>query len=294
MLHVTCPSVCMLSVRYYCQVLRNFHFLDRFSNHPHYVTLCHIPSQSSWCHIPSQSSLCHIPSNPRYVTCHHNPRVTFHNNPRYVTFHHNPHVTLSHSITILIVSHSTFHQNPNYVIFYHNPHYVLLSYSITIIMSRHIPLQSSLCHIPSQSSLCHIQSQSSLCHMSYSITILMSHSITILMSHSITHVTFHHNPHVTFHHNPHCVTFHHNLHYVTFHHNPPCGSHADGRTDMTKLIVAGRNFANAPKVYSIIILPVVWYGFETWSLTVRGEQELGVFEYWVLGECLGVRLEKTA
>jgi len=40
---------------------------------------------------------------------------------------------------------------------------------------------------------------------------------------------------------------------IKFHENPSCGSrvvpcgHTDGQTDMTKLIVAVRNFANAPK-----------------------------------------------
>jgi hypothetical protein len=36
------------------------------------------------------------------------------------------------------------------------------------------------------------------------------------------------------------------------------------------------------KVYRIIILPVVLYGCETWSLTVREEQRLRVFENRVL------------
>jgi len=40
-----------------------------------------------------------------------------------------------------------------------------------------------------------------------------------------------------------------------FHKNPSIGSrvfHADGRTDMTKLIVTFRNFANAPKKTQIV------------------------------------------
>jgi hypothetical protein len=36
------------------------------------------------------------------------------------------------------------------------------------------------------------------------------------------------------------------------------------------------------RVYRTIILPVVLYGCETWSLTVREEQRLRVFENWVL------------
>jgi hypothetical protein len=37
------------------------------------------------------------------------------------------------------------------------------------------------------------------------------------------------------------------------------------------------------KLYSIIILPVVLYGCETWLLTVRDEHRLRVFKNWVLG-----------
>jgi hypothetical protein len=36
------------------------------------------------------------------------------------------------------------------------------------------------------------------------------------------------------------------------------------------------------RIYKIIILPVVLYGCETWSLTVREEYELSVFENRVL------------
>ena len=36
------------------------------------------------------------------------------------------------------------------------------------------------------------------------------------------------------------------------------------------------------KIYSIIILPVVLYGCETWSLTLREERSLTVFENRVL------------
>jgi len=38
------------------------------------------------------------------------------------------------------------------------------------------------------------------------------------------------------------------------------------------------------KMYRIIILPIVLYGFETWSLTLREERRLRVFENRVLGE----------
>jgi len=41
------------------------------------------------------------------------------------------------------------------------------------------------------------------------------------------------------------------------------------------------------KIYSIIILPVVLYGFETWSLTLREERRLRVFENRVLRRVFG-------
>ena len=43
------------------------------------------------------------------------------------------------------------------------------------------------------------------------------------------------------------------------------------------------------KIYRTIILPVVLYGCETWSLTLREERRLRVFENSVLGEYLGLR-----
>ena len=36
------------------------------------------------------------------------------------------------------------------------------------------------------------------------------------------------------------------------------------------------------KIYTTIILPVVLYGCETWSLTLREESRLRVFENWLL------------
>jgi len=43
------------------------------------------------------------------------------------------------------------------------------------------------------------------------------------------------------------------------------------------------------KIYKTIILPVVWYGCETWSLTVREEHRLRVFEIGRCREYLGQR-----
>jgi hypothetical protein len=55
------------------------------------------------------------------------------------------------------------------------------------------------------------------------------------------------------------------------------------------------------RIYKIIILPVVLYGRETWSLTLREEQRLRVFENRVLRRIFLTedrrrdgRLEKTA
>ena len=44
------------------------------------------------------------------------------------------------------------------------------------------------------------------------------------------------------------------------------------------------------KIYRIIILPVVLYGCETWSLTLREERRLRVFENRVLGRVFGRKL----
>ena len=50
------------------------------------------------------------------------------------------------------------------------------------------------------------------------------------------------------------------------------------------------------KIYRNIILPVVLYGCETWSLTLRKEHRLRVFENRMLRRIFGPKreLEKTA
>jgi hypothetical protein len=53
------------------------------------------------------------------------------------------------------------------------------------------------------------------------------------------------------------------------------------------------------RIYKKIILPVVLYGCETWSLTLREEHRLRVFENRVLRRVFGpkrdeVRMEKIA
>jgi len=42
-------------------------------------------------------------------------------------------------------------------------------------------------------------------------------------------------------------------------------------------------------IYKNIILPVVWYGCETWSLILREEKKLRVFENMVLRSIFGPR-----
>ena len=47
------------------------------------------------------------------------------------------------------------------------------------------------------------------------------------------------------------------------------------------------------KIYRTIILPIVLYGYETWSLTLREERKLRVFENMVLKRIFGPRDEVT-
>jgi hypothetical protein len=46
------------------------------------------------------------------------------------------------------------------------------------------------------------------------------------------------------------------------------------------------------KIYRTVILPVVLYGYETWSLTVREEHRLRVFENRVLRRIFGPKREE--
>ena len=47
------------------------------------------------------------------------------------------------------------------------------------------------------------------------------------------------------------------------------------------------------KVYGTIILPVVLYGCETWSLTLREERKLRVFENKVLRRIFGPKTDEV-
>jgi hypothetical protein len=48
------------------------------------------------------------------------------------------------------------------------------------------------------------------------------------------------------------------------------------------------------KIYRTIILPVVLYGYETWSLTLREERRLRVFENRVLRRIFGPKRNEVA
>jgi hypothetical protein len=47
------------------------------------------------------------------------------------------------------------------------------------------------------------------------------------------------------------------------------------------------------RIYKAIILPVLLYGCETWSLTLWEEHRLGVFEKRVLGRIFGPRRDEV-
>ena len=48
------------------------------------------------------------------------------------------------------------------------------------------------------------------------------------------------------------------------------------------------------KIYRTIILPIVLYGCESWSLTLREEHRLSVFENMVLRKIFGARRDEVA
>jgi len=47
------------------------------------------------------------------------------------------------------------------------------------------------------------------------------------------------------------------------------------------------------KIYRIIVLPVVLYGCETWSLTLREERRIRVFENRVLKRIFGPKRDEV-
>jgi hypothetical protein len=64
---------------------------------------------------------------------------------------------------------------------------------------------------------------------------------------------------------------------------------------MQNLLFSRLLFKNTKiKVYRTVILPVVLYGCETWSLTLREERRLGVFENRVLRRIFGLERDEVA
>jgi hypothetical protein len=47
------------------------------------------------------------------------------------------------------------------------------------------------------------------------------------------------------------------------------------------------------KIYRSVILSVVWYGCETWSLTLKEERRLRVFENRVLRRIFGPNMDEV-
>jgi hypothetical protein len=47
------------------------------------------------------------------------------------------------------------------------------------------------------------------------------------------------------------------------------------------------------RIYKTVILPVILYGCETWSLTLRKEHKLGVFENRVLRRIFGPKRDEV-
>jgi len=60
-----------------------------------------------------------------------------------------------------------------------------------------------------------------------------------------------------------------------------------------KNILSSRLLPKNLKIYRIIILPVVLYGCETWSLTLQEERKLRVFENRVLRRIFGPRRDEV-
>jgi hypothetical protein len=56
---------------------------------------------------------------------------------------------------------------------------------------------------------------------------------------------------------------------------------------------AAEKCKNENRIYKTTILPVVLYGCETWSLTLREEQRLRVFENMVLRRILGPKRDEV-
>ena len=58
-------------------------------------------------------------------------------------------------------------------------------------------------------------------------------------------------------------------------------------------LLSSRLLSKNLKIYRIIILPIVFYGCETWSLTLREERKLRVLENTVLRIIFGPRRDEV-
>jgi hypothetical protein len=56
--------------------------------------------------------------------------------------------------------------------------------------------------------------------------------------------------------------------------------------------MSGISMCKAYRIYKTIILPVVLYGWKTWSLTLREEHRLRVFENRVLRRIFGLKRDE--
>jgi hypothetical protein len=66
-------------------------------------------------------------------------------------------------------------------------------------------------------------------------------------------------------------------------------NHTTTTTTTTIIIIIILNI----KIYRTIILPVVLYGCETWSLILKEERRLSVFENWVLRRIFGPKRDEV-
>jgi hypothetical protein len=58
-------------------------------------------------------------------------------------------------------------------------------------------------------------------------------------------------------------------------------------------LLSSRLLSKNLKIYRIIILPVVFYGFETWSLTLRKERGLKALENRELRRVFGLKRDEV-
>ena len=61
----------------------------------------------------------------------------------------------------------------------------------------------------------------------------------------------------------------------------------------TSLVFSGTSLVFMIKIYRTTILPAVLYGCETWSLTLREERRLRVFENRVLRRVFGPKRDEV-